>query len=149
MQVLLAIFIQRVAETVDTQERIKTAVANVLEQDQRLVFAYIYGSFARAEAFRDIDVGVYLRDPEEDPFGVSFDVKERVSRSLQGIGIDTDADLFDVKILNGAPFTFLKRVFIEGLLMLDRDPELRTDLIEHVSMKYRECAGLMAEASLL
>ena len=97
MQVLLAIFIQRVAETVDTQERIKTAVANVLEQDQRLVFAYIYGSFARAEAFRDIDVGVYLRDPEEDPFGVSFDVKERVSRSLQGIGIDTDADLFDVK----------------------------------------------------
>jgi len=33
--------------------------------------------------------------------------------------------------------------------MLDRDPELRTDLIEHVSMKYRECAGLMAEASLL
>jgi len=67
MQVLFAIFIQRVAETVDTQERIK----------------------------------------------------------------------------------FLKRVFIEGLLMLDRDPELRTDLIEHVSMKYRECAGLMAEASLL
>jgi predicted nucleotidyltransferase len=48
---------------VDTQERIKTAVANVLEQDQRLVFAYIYGSFSRAEAFRDIDVGVYLRDP--------------------------------------------------------------------------------------
>jgi hypothetical protein len=67
MQLLLAIFIQRVVETVDTQERIK----------------------------------------------------------------------------------FLKRVFIEGLLMLDRDPELRTDLIEHVSMKYRECAGLMAEASLL
>ena len=44
---------------------------------------------------------------------------------------------------------FLKRVFIEGLLRLDRDPELRTDLIEHVSMKYRECAGLLAEASLL
>ena len=66
----------------DTQERIKTAVANVLEQDQRLVFAYIYGSFARAEAFRDIDVGVYLRDPEEDPFGVSFDVAERVNRYL-------------------------------------------------------------------
>ena len=82
MQEFLAIFIQRVAETVDTQGRIKTAVANVLEQDQRLVFAYIYGSFARAEAFRDIDVGVYLRDPEEDPFGVSFDVAERVNRYL-------------------------------------------------------------------
>jgi hypothetical protein len=59
------------------------------------------------------------------------------------------ADLFDVKVLNDAPFTFLKRVFIEGILLLDRDPDRRTDLIEYVSFKYREYAGLLAEASLL
>jgi len=34
------------------QERIISAAKKVLESDQRLVFAYIYGSFARAEAFR-------------------------------------------------------------------------------------------------
>jgi hypothetical protein len=60
-----------------------------------------------------------------------------------------EADLFDVKILNDAPFTFLKRVFVEGVLLLDRDPDRRTDLIEYVSVKYRECTGLLAEASLL
>ncbi len=37
----------------------------------------------------------------------------------------------------------------EGVLLIDRDPDLRTDLIEYVSMKYRECAGLMVEASLV
>jgi predicted nucleotidyltransferase len=133
----------------DTRERFIAAVKNVLEQDQRLVFAYIYGSFVRGEAFRDVDVGVCLRDSVENPFGVSFDVKERISRSLRSSGIDVEADLFDVKILNDAPFTFLKRVFVEGILLLDRDPDRRTDLIEYVSVKYRECTGLLAEASLL
>ena len=32
-------------------------------------------------------------------------------------------------------FTFLKRIFTEGLLLVDRDPELRTDLIEYTSLK--------------
>jgi hypothetical protein len=59
-------------------------------------------------------VGVYLCDSAENPFGVSFDVKERISRSLCCSGIDAEPDLFDVKILNDAPFTFLKRVFVEG-----------------------------------
>lgn len=133
----------------DTREKIIPAVKNVLEPDDRLVFAYLYGSFIRGETFRDIDVAVYLRDPNHNPFQVSSDLKECISRSLRGAGVAADADLFDVAILNSAPFTFLKRIFVEGLLLIDRDPEIRTDLIEYVSMKYRECAGLMGEASLL
>jgi len=45
-------------------------------------------------------------------------------------------------------FTFLKRVFKEGILLVDKDSDLRTDIIENVSLKYRECTGLLAEASL-
>jgi hypothetical protein len=63
--------------------------------------------------------------------------------------MDLTADRFDVQIINHAPFTFLKRIFKEGILLIDRDPDLRTDLVEYVSSKYRECAGLLAEASLL
>lgn len=133
----------------DNRERVIAAVKNALGEDHRLAFAYIYGSFARGEAFQDVDVGVYLCDPTENPFAVSFDVKERISRSLRGLGINIEADLFDVRILNDAPFTFLRRIFIEGILLLDRDPDRRTDLIEYVSVKYRECAGLLAEGSLL
>ena len=58
------------------------------------------------------------------------------------------ADQFDVKVINDTPFTFLNRVFKEGILLVDFDPDLRTDVVEHVSLKYRECAGLLAEASL-
>jgi len=54
-----------------------------------------------------------------------------------------------MQIINQAPFTFLGRIFKEGKLLLDRNPDLRTDIIEKVSLKYRECAGLLAEAALL
>jgi len=134
---------------VDTREQVIDAVKNVVGEDHRLVFAYLYGSLVRGEAFRDVDLGVYIRDPAENPFTVSFELKERISRSLQGSGVVADADLFDVQILNDAPFTFLKRVFTEGILLVDRDANCRTDLIEYVSLKYRECTGLLAEASLL
>jgi predicted nucleotidyltransferase len=146
---LHAFHIQGDAGALDTRKQITAAVKNVVEEDPRLMFAYLCGSLVRGEAFRDVDLGIYLRDPAENPFAVSFDMKERISRSLRGSGIVADADLFDVKILNDAPFTFLRRVFTEGILLVDRDPDRRTDLIEYVSMKYRECAGLLAEASLL
>ncbi len=130
----------------DTREQVVAAAKIVVAEDQRVMFAYMYGSFVHSETFRDVDVGVYLRDPAENPFQITFDIKERISRSLRSF---IDADRFDVSILNDAPFTFLKRVFVEGILLLDRDPDRRTDVIEYVSYKYRECAGILAEASFL
>jgi len=76
-------------------------------------------------------------------------LKTQLSRTGKKKDIDIKADQFDIQIINEAPFTFLKRIFKEGILLIDRDPELRTDLIEFVSLKYRECAGLLAEASLI
>jgi len=120
-----------------------------LTQDERVVFAYAYGSFVKEQSFRDIDVGIYVKNPEENPFVISSDLKTQLSRAGKKENIDLTADQFDVQIINHAPFTFLKRVFKEGILLVDRDPELRTDLVEYVSSKYRECAGLLAEASLI
>ena len=120
-----------------------------LTQDERVIFAYAYGSFVKEQSFRDIDVGIYVKNPEENPFVISSDLKTQLSRAGKKENIDLTADQFDIQIINHAPFTFLKRVFKEGILLVDRDPELRTDLVEYVSSKYRECAGLLAEASLI
>jgi uncharacterized protein len=122
-------------------------IREVVRKDERAVFAYLYGSFVNQESFRDIDVGVYLRDAGENSLVVSAELKTQLSRDAQKHGFSFAADHFDVKILNDAPFTFLRRVFEQGILLFDRNPELRTDLIEYVSLKYRECAGILAEAS--
>jgi hypothetical protein len=123
-------------------------IREVVREDERVVFAYLYGSFVTEESFRDIDVGVYLKNTEENSIVVSVELKTQLSRDAQRHGFSFGADQFDVKILNDAPFTFLRRVFEQGILLFDLNPELRTDLIEYVSLKYRECAGILAEASL-
>ena len=121
----------------------------VLTEDESVVFAYAYGSFVKEDSFRDIDIGIYVKNPEENPFVISSDIKTQLSRFFKKENIDLTADQFDIQIINRAPFTFLKRIFKEGILLIDRDSELRTDVVEYVSSKYRECAGLLAEASLL
>ena len=123
-------------------------LTNALAKDDRVVFAYAYGSFIKEQSFRDIDVGIYVKNPEENPFVISSDIKTQLSRIFKKENIDLPADQFDIQIINHAPFTFLKRVFKEGILLVDHDPELRTDLVKYVSSKYRECAGLLAEVSL-
>ncbi len=128
---------------------VEAGIHAVLVQDPLIVFAYLYGSFIRGDVFQDIDIGVYVADPDPNPYLLSADLKSRLSTHLRSRGIDLPADRFDIQILNNAPFTFLKRIFSEGFLLFDRDPGKRTDLIEDVSRKYRECTGLLMESSLL
>jgi predicted nucleotidyltransferase len=123
-------------------------IKETLRADGRIVFAYAFGSFITEEKFRDIDIGIFVRNFGENLLVISSDIKTQISRRAKKEGVELIADKFDVRTLNDAPFTFLKRVFQEGLLLLDLDPELRTDMIESVSRKYRECAGILAEASL-
>ena len=131
------------------KERVLKLIGDVLIKDERVVFAYAFGSFLKEEPFRDIDIGIYVKDPQVNPFIISSDLKTEISRFSKQKQMDFDADRFDVRVVNDAPFTFLFRVFTEGKLLLDRDSDLRTDVIEQVSLKYRECTGLLAEASLL
>ncbi len=131
------------------KEKLINLIKDVLARDERIVFAYAYGSFVREEPFRDVDIAIYIKNPKENPFIITSDIKTELSRASKKENLNLIADQFDVRIINDAPFTFLKRIFKEGILLLDLAPDLRTDVVEYVSLKYRECAGLLAEASLL
>ena len=131
------------------KERVINLIKDTLNKDDRLVFAYLYDSFVKEETFRDIDIGIYVKNPDENPFFISSDIQTILSQTAKQRGLGLPAGLFDVKILNHAPFTFLKRIFKEGKLIVNNNPDLRTDVVEYVSLKYRECSGLLAEASLI
>ena len=131
------------------REKVINLIRDFLIRNRDVVFAYVYGSFTKGESFKDIDVGVYVKKSEENPLTITSDIKTELSRLAKKENLDFTADQFDVKVVNDAPFTFLLRIFKEGVLLVDRDPDLRTDLVEYVSLKYRECAGLLSETSLL
>ena len=122
------------------------AVKKVLDQNSRVVFAYLYGSSLNQVEYRDIDIAVYSV-PDSDPFLLSADLKIAFSE-YTGV----PPDVFDVRIINdlvgqGDMFSllYLRDVLEQGELLVDKSDEARSDFIEAYSMKYRECEGLIAE----
>lgn len=87
---------------------------------ERVVAAYLFGSFARerAAAQSDVDVAVLLRGVPpstlaELPLDLEAEIEAATGRRAQ------------VVVLNTAPPDLIHRVFRDGRLLLDRDPATR------------------------
>lgn len=83
-------------------------------------FAYIFGSFVTEEAFRDIDLAVYLQDIDRKQ---AMLLEIDLERSLE----DRLGYPIDVRIINHAPLPFRYHVLKDGFPLLDRTPDLRSD----------------------
>ncbi len=118
----------------------------VLGRDPRVVFAYLYGSLARGESGRDVDIAVYAKDMD-NPFQLSADLKHDLYLET---ALGTDA--FDIRILNSLDrqsdlfgLLYLKSLLTQGILLVDKDPEIRAGFLERYGTRYRECEGLIKE----
>jgi predicted nucleotidyltransferase len=119
---------------------------DVLSQDQRALFAYLYGSFAESKKGNDIDIAVYAID-NQDPHGLSADLKIALHKK-SGLPIE----MFDIRIVNDLAkksdifgLLYLKNILEEKRLLLDRHPFARADFLEQYGSRFRECEGLMQE----
>ncbi len=94
-----------------------------LSQEEGIVFSYIFGSFARGEPFRDIDLAIYTKGREE------------LLRKIELMGELTDISRYPVEIitLNDAPISIQMRA-IEA----SRDEDIRRDFVEKTGKSYRE-----------
>ena len=121
-------------------------IGKTLQKNANVIFAYLYGSFTKAEKFRDIDIAVYTAD-ESDTLSIVADLKISLSRET---GIPPD--FFDIQTINRIPengdlfaLLYLKRIFEENVLLADKNFYTRAEFIEKYGMKYRECEGLIVE----
>lgn len=127
------------------KSRIDSA-ARALSRDDRVIFAYLYGSSASGKQGNDIDIAVFLK-AGENPHRVSADLKHQLYKQT---GLAPDA--FDIRVLNevgehGDIFglLYLKNVLEQGRVLVDKAPEVRADFLEHYGTRYRECEGLIRE----
>lgn len=113
-------------------------IRNVLNFEDKVVFAYLYGSFIDSdEFFNDLDIGIYAKDTES-PFLLTANIKDQLEDVCVDSGIQYfTSDDFDVRIMNDAPYDFVINILNEGLLIVDKNEDLRTAYIEHISMEYR------------
>jgi uncharacterized protein len=115
------------------------ALAELLAADDRVVFAYLHGSFLGDAGFHDIDVGVCLRAGEPSPTETALELAERLSKQV-GYPVD-------VRPLNGAPLSFTFHVF-QGARLTCRDEELLADLMEDTVRRYLDMEPLLRRATV-
>ena len=123
-------FIKPVSLCPEERQRITESVHSFLVSFEDIVFAYIYGSFARGEPMRDLDVALYTT--EEKDFLFAIDIAALLRR-------DTGFEV-DVTVMNHAPVALQFAILRDGLLLFSKDEARRTALIEKVSRQYREYA---------
>jgi predicted nucleotidyltransferase len=126
--------------------QITDAAIKVLTKDVRAIFAYLYGSTLSGSQGNDVDIAVFA-DSEVDRHLLSADLKIDLHRET---GIPPDD--FDIQVINGILETgdifallYLKNVLEQGIVLVDKDFEARSDFIERYGLKFRECEGLMQE----
>jgi len=112
------------------KDKIIDKIKSILLIDDNIEFSYIFGSFIQDNFFRDIDIGIYLKNiNENEVFDYEFKISNEVSLKCK-----IDIELIDVRVLNFAPFPFLVNVFKDGILLFTKDEKFLTDLIEKTSL---------------
>jgi predicted nucleotidyltransferase len=105
--------------TDDEVGRLHTDVAEVLVATPEVSAAYHYGSSARGQPARDIDIGIVV-DREAMR---TVDVGDIGARLAAASG--RRSDVFDVRVINEADPVFLGNVMREGKRCYERDLESR------------------------
>ncbi|MBC8462261.1 MAG: nucleotidyltransferase domain-containing protein [Deltaproteobacteria bacterium] len=125
---------------------ITDSIIAVLSEDDRVLFAFLYGSATESGQGNDIDIAVYAA-AEVDFHKLSVDLKVALHKR---IGLPPDA--FDVRVLNGVAeqgdifgLLYLKNVLSDNRLLIDRNPDARTQFLERYGTRFRECEGLIQE----
>lgn len=115
----------------------KMAIENnikiVLEKHPEIVFAYIHGSFAKQEDFKDIDVAVSLKDIPSSPLQYELALEAKLMAAVAHYPVD-------VRVLNASPVSFKYNVIRGGVLLLVRDDDLRADFQEATLFTYFDFA---------
>lgn len=122
------------------REAVLARIAEALERDGSILFAYCFGSFAEGRDFADVDLAVYS-DPDkaggEDLLKKEIDLTAAAERAG---GIPAD-----VVILNTASLG-LRMAAIRGRLVYSRDESRRLEFVEITSSEYMDTAFLRRES---
>jgi predicted nucleotidyltransferase len=91
----------------------------ILEEDSRVIFAYLFGSYGRDKPtpLSDIDIAIFL-DPRAKVGTAKLDLIDKLTRALE----TEEADLV---ILNEAPLSLAGRIQQSSQILVDKDRNCR------------------------
>jgi len=115
---------KRFALTGPKREKLIRKLKHLLSSRREIIFVYLFGSFITDPFYRDLDIGVYLREEAVSPektFEYEFSLGTALEREIRYP--------VDVKVLNYAPVPLCHSVS-GGEVLFSHDEEARWDWVE-------------------
>lgn len=119
------------------KKRLMEVLKNELSREDGIVLAFLYGSFLEERAFRDIDIGIFIKEGKPPSPTYELDLENRLSKALNV------TFPIEIRVVNKAPITFLYHV-ITGKLLVCKDEEAFTDLVTTVARKYQDLQPILS-----
>ena len=119
--------------------RLIVLLRSLLDSQDVIQFAYLYGSILDELPCHDIDIGVYVQGIQgTDMTFYALELGEQFSREV-GCPVD-------VRLLNDAPVSFLFHV-LKGELLSEQNPKLHAQLFEKTVSRYLDMQPLLLQAT--
>ena len=118
-----------------SKENIYIAIQRYLERQEDVVFAYLFGSFVNREAYRDIDIGIYM-----EPYPALV----RLGKMQATLEEQLKAEV-DLVLLNNIPDkkpSFGFEVVSKGELVINKNAGLHESYKRRVLFHYFDTAYL-------
>ena len=112
-----------------SKKAVKEAIRAVFKKHEEILFAYLHGSFVKKDAFRDIDVAIYLERMPASVLEYELQMETDLMKALRKY-------IIDVRVLNGAPLSFKYNVIKDGIVLLSKDDDKRADFEEKTIVLY-------------
>ena len=113
--------------------RVTEEITAFLRGQPDISFAYLHGSFLKAERFRDIDVAVFLKNPASSPLPAEIRLETELSKVIKKFPVE-------VRVLNHAPLSFRYNVIKDGSVIVVVDDALRCEFMETTLRDYFDFA---------
>ncbi len=125
--------------SIKEKELLIQQAADFLGDRGYILFAYVFGSFASGEDFKDIDIGIFVSHDKSESLYLSMELE--IERELEDI-LHVPVD---VRVINSAPLSFVYNILKSGKVIVDKDDCLRADFEGLVFKKYFDFKHLRDE----
>ncbi len=113
--------------TEEEKHNLLEKIKSLLEKDDEIVFAIVHGSFIERDSFRDVDIAIWIKNPEKAlQYTINLPCK---------IEEETKVTI-DVQVLNEAPLPFKHHVLTSGRTLFSKDEKLRIKLSDETIRQY-------------
>jgi hypothetical protein len=109
--------IKRKKVNAEERRRILSEIREILQREEPVIFAYLYGSFARENEFNDIDVAVYF---DESSFPDRYKLFDYSLRLATEVDLGISGYEVDLHPLNLASLSFKFWVITDGELIFNK-----------------------------